>query len=99
MPDWTPKDIDHLFKVGSEQYNFEYNPAAWAQMEALLDRDRRKKLIWWWFWGIFISAIILSLGWVAHIFGNNTVFNTTTRIRTEQQTPVIAPLKKAHRIG
>lgn len=60
MSDKDSKDLDTLFQMGSEQYDFEYNPDAWGQMETLLEKDKRKRgLIWWWLIGF---GILLLLG-------------------------------------
>ncbi len=42
------KEFERLFQKGSEQYDFEYNPEAWSQMEKLLDAQKRQKAIFWW---------------------------------------------------
>ncbi|HHB79283.1 MAG TPA: hypothetical protein ENK85_08630 [Saprospiraceae bacterium] len=59
MPD--NKDIDKLFQQGVERYDFEYNPDAWAEMEVLLDEDKRKRRFLWWFGGFLGVAIVLGL--------------------------------------
>jgi len=61
MPDWTDKDTDKLFQDGAEQFDFEFNPAAWAQMEKKLDREKRRRLFWWWWpagFGVIMLAVI-----------------------------------------
>ena len=74
MSDWTPEDVDALFQEGSEGYEFEYNEAAWGQMENLLERrDRRRRLIWWIF-GATMSLLVLVSAYV--IWGDSKVSNT-----------------------
>ncbi|MCB0630819.1 MAG: hypothetical protein R2824_22410 [Saprospiraceae bacterium] len=62
MSEKQPKKLDQLFQQGSEQYDFEYNPEAWQRMEALLDRDKRRRgLIWW--WGILLLLLLAGMSW------------------------------------
>ncbi len=62
MSELSPKELDKLLQDGSEQYDFEYNPEAWAQMETLLDKDRRRRLFWWWFLGAGILLLAVAIG-------------------------------------
>lgn len=84
MSDWTPEDVDALFQEGSEKHEFEYNEAAWGQMEDLLDRrDKRRRLIWWWFLGIGLSLLVFAIYWGQNRkLGNDT--NTEENVMLEQ---------------
>lgn len=60
MSDWPTQNMDQLFREGSERHDFEYNPAAWQQMDQLLDEQesRRKWLLWFWL-GIGLFVLLL----------------------------------------
>ncbi len=54
----TKQDLDDLFKRGSEQYDFSYRPAAWEQMETLLEKQqRRRRLMFWWL--VLLAGFVL----------------------------------------
>lgn len=60
MPDLSNHNLDEFFQQGSEKYDFDYKPAAWTKMEAMLDRKERRRLAWWWFGiGVLLIGIIL----------------------------------------
>lgn len=50
MPELDDQSTDRLFQVGAERHDFTYDPAAWAQMEQMLDAEqnlrRRRGLLW-----------------------------------------------------
>lgn len=58
MSKYSNQNLDEFFQQGSEKYDFEYNPAAWAQMEAMLDRKERRRMAWWWFG----TGVLLIIG-------------------------------------
>jgi len=62
MPELSKHELDKLFQRGSEQYDFEYNPAAWGQMAAMLDRRRRRRMLAWWAVGLALLFLLLGLG-------------------------------------
>ena len=65
--------MDHLFREGSEKYDFEYTPAAWEQMNALLDKQQRRRRIVWWMWGgITAFALLITLSLLFFIKNENT---------------------------
>jgi len=71
MSDWTPEDVDALFQEGSERHEFEYNEAAWGQMENLLERrDRRRRLIWWMI-GATLSLLLIVFAYTIWGDANN----------------------------
>ncbi|MCB0661294.1 MAG: hypothetical protein KDC24_01035 [Saprospiraceae bacterium] len=61
MSDKEKRHIDDLFRKGSEQHAYPYNPEAWKDMEALLEKEDRKKIIFWWFGGL-AGALLLIAG-------------------------------------
>jgi hypothetical protein len=63
MSEKDPKRLDQLFQHGSEQYDFEYNPEAWEQMESLLDKDKRRRRIIWWWGALFLLLATASVVW------------------------------------
>ena len=58
MPELDDKTTDELFQVGAGRHDFEYEPAAWEQMETLLERDDRLRR-WRWIGGILLAAALL----------------------------------------
>lgn len=103
MSDWTPEDVDALFQEGSEGHEFEYNEAAWGQMENLLERrDRRRRLIWW---IIGASTSFLLFVFAYTIWRNDNSFKNVDTVdkleinnfKTEQNSvdrEINAPIKK-----
>lgn len=65
MPELSKHELDKLFRKGAERYDFEYNPAAWEQMSAMLDRSRRRRALFWWLVGL---GTLLLLGGLAFYF-------------------------------
>ncbi len=63
MSEWKGKDIEQLFRNAAGQQEFEYNEAAWQQMEELLDarKRRRRFFLWWWraLGLLLLSAVML----------------------------------------
>ncbi len=86
MPNWTDKDTDKLFQQGSEQYDFEYNSAAWEQMGKLLDREKRRRVFIWRAVGIF-GAGLLSLS-VFLLWANWPHENNVKQAEEKQENPI-----------
>ena len=63
----SPKDLDKLFQQEPEQYPFAYNESSWQEMEELLDKDDRRRFLWWWIFGIGALLLIGSI----FFFGEN----------------------------
>lgn len=63
----SPEDLDKLFQQEPEQYPFPYNEASWTEMEKLLDKDDRRRFLWWWVFGIGALLLIGSI----FFFGKN----------------------------
>jgi hypothetical protein len=63
MSELSKHELDKLFQMGAERYEFGYNPAAWEQMTAMLDRRRRRRALFWWSAGVvaFLALIGLAL--------------------------------------
>ena len=89
MSDWTPEDVDALFQEGSTKHEFEYNEAAWGQMENLLDRrDKRRRLVWWFFGlGASLLIILLYFGINGYLGGQLTELEKTTLELESSTTP------------
>ena len=65
MPELDDHKTDSLFQVGAGRHDFEYEPAAWEQMEVLLNADeaaRRRRLLW------FLDMVVMLL-FTLFIFG------------------------------
>lgn len=65
MLELNDENTDKFFRVNAEQHDFDFNPAAWEQMEEMLDRDdllisRRKKLL---FGGGLLLLALLGVTW------------------------------------
>lgn len=52
---------DKLFQTGAQRHDFVYEPAAWEQMEGLLDADDRRRR-WWWIGGVLLAIALLTTG-------------------------------------
>lgn len=74
MSKGSEKDIDKLFQLGSEEYDFEYDPEAWQDMEHLLDqKERRRRWLWWWLSGVSLVGLGIV---VFFIFSNGKTGNS-----------------------
>lgn len=59
------KDIDRIFKDGSDRYDFPFNAEAWNKMEGMLDREKRRRALIWWTVGILgVLLLILLFFWI-----------------------------------
>jgi len=70
MPELDDQATDKLFQMGAEQHDYTYNPAAWEQMENLLDADLRRRFFWYWVAGIL--AMLALLGLALSFYTGNT---------------------------
>lgn len=86
MANLSPKEIDKIFREGSEQYNFEYNEAAWEHMEGLLEEEDRRRLLWWILGGLsvllFLGAIYFLLPTKQHVLEETQVQNISLNENT-----------------
>ena len=65
MPDFTPNEMDALFREGAERHEFEYNPDSWALMEEKLDnRDRRRRWILFLLGGTLAILGLISIAYL-----------------------------------
>jgi hypothetical protein len=55
------KDIDRIFRDGSDRYDFPFNQEAWKNMEDLLDREKRRRVLIWWTAGILLFLLLILL--------------------------------------
>lgn len=61
MPELPKEELDKVFREGAEQYDFPFKPEAWDHMESLLDRDRRRRIAFWWWLGV-LGLLVLIFG-------------------------------------
>jgi hypothetical protein len=54
-------ELEKIFKQGTENAKFEYDPAAWTQMESLLDKDKKKRSLVLWSSALLLAVIGLGL--------------------------------------
>ena len=59
----SPKKLDQLFRQGADQYDFEYNPESWGEMEEILEKDNRRRVVFWWMTGIASVLLMLVVAW------------------------------------
>lgn len=59
-----PNNFDKKIREVLTNKHFAYDPAAWEQAAAMLERQKRKKRAFWWFWSV---AGILLLGVVGAV--------------------------------
>ena len=88
MPEWPNSEMDKLFQEGSEQYDFEYNPEAWQQMDNLLNQqERRRRALWWIFGSLFIALFFVLFSFFFF------VKNAPEPITDSEKTSTIGPSK------
>jgi len=89
--------LDQHFAQEAQNYNFEYNPDAWAAMEVLLNKKKKKKaLLWLW----FVLPGLLAIGFMsyfllpnANLSSNRTLKNQTKTEHHKQKTSQIKEQK------
>lgn len=59
---WTDEDIDRLFEDAGNDLSFEYKPAYWNEVEAMLPQQKKRDVLW--FITAFGSIGVLLLGFV-----------------------------------
>ena len=73
MPDWTDKDMEQLFRKAAGQQEFEYNDAAWQDMEHLLDvRKRRRRFFFWWWRVLGLLLLVGMTGLGIYLFSDGS---------------------------
>ncbi|MFT7121815.1 MAG: hypothetical protein ACJAZ9_002003 [Neolewinella sp.] len=66
MPELDDHKTDELFQVGAGRHDFKYEPAAWEQMESLLDADddsRRRRIAWFVGLGVLLALLLAFIGY------------------------------------
>jgi len=63
MDKLNPNELDAIFKEGADNYEFEYNEAAWANMEAKLDKQERRRRVLWFFPVGMLALLLLAVLW------------------------------------
>ncbi|MEM6768975.1 MAG: hypothetical protein AAF597_00195 [Bacteroidota bacterium] len=98
MPELDDDKTDKLFQVGADRHDFEYNPAAWQQMEGLLDADDlvRKRRMWLAGGGILL-LLLLGIAWWAY---QPTAFSdanpqSSPQVKTERPDREVAKLEES----
>lgn len=61
MPDLPKQELDELFREGADMQQFEYNEAAWQNMEVMLDADDKNRRIGTWLF-LFVGVAIAIIG-------------------------------------
>lgn len=59
MPNVPDNEMEHFFRESADNYEIEFNPAAWEKMEKKLDKENRK--VFWWRIGILLPLGLLLL--------------------------------------
>ena len=60
----SDKELDNIFKSKLSSREFDFNPANWEAMEAILDSDKKRGSVYWWssaailVFGLFVSGLI-----------------------------------------
>lgn len=55
------KDIDRIFRDGSDRYDFPFNQEAWEKMGVMLDREKRRRALIWRTAGILLFLLLILL--------------------------------------
>lgn len=59
MAKWpTDKELEEIYRRGSESHGFPYDPKAWDQMNLLLDRRKRRKWVFIFLFGLFLLMAV-----------------------------------------
>lgn len=56
-PDQEYKNFDEVFADSANMQKFDFDPAAWDDMEAMLDKRDKKRVLLWWFFGVLIIGV------------------------------------------
>ena len=82
----SPEDLDKLFQQEPEQYPYAYNETSWDEMEKLLDKDDRRRFLWWWIFGIGALILIGSFFFFGksemEVVDGNLDFDKKLKVRT-----------------
>jgi len=75
MDNIPDKDIDYIFREGSEKHDFPFKEGAWDNMDALLDKEVKKRH--WKRWSLLLLLLISFTG-----IGVMTYWNTSSKKST-----------------
>ncbi len=76
MADWpSDKELEDIYRKGSERHDFQYSEKAWNDMETLLDDKKRKRRLFF----LLFTIGILAIGYISlPLFSNLTIKKTST---------------------
>ena len=58
MAEWpTDKELQEIYRKGSEQHDFDYDPKAWDSMVVMLNKERRRR--WLLILLLFIGGLVI----------------------------------------
>jgi len=85
MADWpSDKELEEIYRIGSEGHDFQYTQDAWSEMEHLLDKRKRRKFILMAFSILFLA----SLTYIAkpYLISDNSSLNQTELVSSHGET-------------
>lgn len=76
MADWlSDKELEEFYRRGSENHDFQYNEAAWDDMEHLLDKRKRRRFF-------FLALSIVLLGGISYMM--SPLFTSSADLNKKQ---------------
>ena len=73
MPNWpSDKELEEIYRRGTEGHDFQYNEAAWNDMESLLDKSRKRKYF-------FFMWAVIALGGFMYLLSPLVTSDLDTR--------------------
>ena len=88
MPELDDRATDRLFQTGAERHDYSYNPAAWEQMETMLDADRRRRsAVWYWVAGAVLLLALIGLA--VTFYGGERTELPANDATDRQETPAL----------
>ncbi|PHI21626.1 hypothetical protein CEQ90_02105 [Lewinellaceae bacterium SD302] len=79
------KRTDKLFQEGADRHDFDYDPQAWAQMEAMLDQDMNRRR--WLRIGTLLAVLLVGGLTFSLLFGGGPDEEPTSSQTMEQRGP------------
>ncbi|MEO7310612.1 MAG: hypothetical protein ABIX01_09450 [Chitinophagaceae bacterium] len=77
-------NIEDISREASEQYDVPFKEASWKKMEALLDKEEKKRFpIWWW----LVPALLLVTGGGIWLTSRKTSFPTDKQALVTKEIP------------
>jgi hypothetical protein len=81
-------EFDNAFKERVGNMNFEFNPAYWDEMSALLDSKQKKRgLLFWWISAGSVAAVLLLVG-VVYFTGQESQKQWAGFVNENHETPL-----------